>query len=1493
MSQTNSALVPSALPDSGEVFIVGIGAEEGGPQALTAFFEQVPPDSGLAYVVMPHLLPGYEGEITQLLQEVAQIPVSQVKERVWVMANQVYVIPPERQLVMSDGYLAVLASARLEDQRAPLDMFLRTLADTQGSRSFAVILSGTGANGSMGLKRIKEQGGTVFVQNPREAAFPEMPRLAIATGLVDAILPVAQIPARLLAYHRNPGGVDQLPSEPEAAQLDEQQALREVFTQLRLRTGHDFSQYKRPTLLRRIDRRTKLLNLPDLPAYVLYLRENPSENQVLLKDLLISVTNFFRDPQAFTALDQEALSRLLRDRGAEDTLRIWVAGCATGEEAYSLAMLCVERIQGLADAPAVQLFATDLDEAAIAIAREGLYTLNDAADVAPERLHRFFTREGDRYRIRREIREMILFAKHNVLKDPPFSRLDIISCRNMLIYFNRSAQERAITCFHFALKPGGFLLLGLAETPDGAPDLFVPLNRETHLYQSRPVSTRYYPIPELPARLSTDMPPGPPPPTLEEGLGNGRLSLGDLHLHLLEQYAHPSLIVNEEYDILHVSARAGRYLHLAGGELSRNLLQLILPELRLALRTAFYQATQQQTPVEARNLRVQLGDQLQTLTIHVRPVLGATDPGRGFILVLFEPDNQPTTDGSSQLMVRDPVSYQLEDELIRVKAQLRAASEQHEIQAEELKASNEELQAINEELRAAAEELETSKEELQSINEELLTVNQELKIKVEEVSVTGNNLQNLINSTDLATLFLDRGLRVNLFTPATQTIFNLIPADLGRPLSDITNRLDYPHLLTDAEGVLTSLQPLEREVRTRDGNLFMMRVLPYRTAEDHINGVVFTFVNITEYRAAQEVKYFLASVVESSQDSIMTTNFDGIITSWNRAAEALYGYSAGEVIGQPVTMLTLPQDLAQALGNIDKIQQAQQVAIFETERLSKAGRKISLELVLSPVNDERGRVIGVSTVGREITSRKQAEREASLKNLTLRHQTESLTRAGSWEYNQQSGHFSWSEGMYQLFGLVDNQPITLDIFPALALKADQAVAQRLLEQFQHSDEPFEEVLRIQVDAQVRTLKITGVSLPGENAASGRLLGIAWDITEQVLAQEQSRQSAESLQAVLNASPASIGLLKAVHDATDPNLIVDFRLVVGNTKIAQFFDQPLEQLLGQSAAQFSSLLWDGQTLELLRQVYESNQPRYDEKCLATAPHERWVGVAVSRQDDGLVVTGLDITELKQTQGQQQYWLAALEQASQSAHRLTQLRDSLQQRGELLRSASHDLRGQVGVIATAAQLLGLANNEANRSKMIEMIQRNIRQMVQLMTNLLDFSRLEAGRETAQLARFDVAELLEELVKNAQPLAQERGLWLKTDGLAKLEVESDVVQVRRMVQNLLFNALTYTQAGGVTVSWQPLADSAGWQFSIGDTGPGLSPQLLDRLQGKLPASQAGGPVNDEPLVLQPKGEGIGLSIVKQLCTLLGGRLLVESTPAVGTLFVVRFEIGPTASI
>jgi two-component system CheB/CheR fusion protein len=899
------------MTETDELLVVGIGASAGGVQAIRRFFEHVPASSGIAYVVILHLSPDYESHLAEVLQRVARIPISQVRGRVRVEPDHAYVISPLQSLTIEDGHLEAAEPSSPAQRRAPVDIFFRALASSHGPHAVCVILSGTGADGSMGLKRIKEHDGLCLVQDPDEAEHGDMPRHAIATGLVDAALPAAAIPGRIIAYRDRAKSVRLPEPLPEPSDTEED-ALREIMGQLRARTGHDFSSYKRPTLLRRIARRMSLHEVADLPAYAALLRRHPEEARALLKDLLISVTNFFRDSAAFETLRKSIVPRLFEGKGEYDQVRVWVPGCATGEEAYSIAMLLAEFAETRATPPAILIFATDIDESAVSVAREGIYTLNDAADVSPERLRRFFHPGPQGYRVRKELREMMLFAHHNIIRDPPFSHLDLVSCRNLLIYLNRPAQQRVLQVLHFALSPGRFLFLGSSESADGFDELFAPVEKDAAIFKSRPAPTRRgLPVPDVYAQpLRPVLPEGP---RGSGGHAGEQRSIGTLHQQLLELYAPPSLLVDEHHQLVHLSDGAGRFLQHPGGPPTADILKAIRPELRHALRAALHQAARGNTTVQTDAAAGTDGS--VPVTIVVKPVLRDVSP-TVFFLVFFQDAVEGSQPDQAQHMVRlshEDGARQLEEETHTLREQLRATRERYETQAEELRASNEELQAMNEELRSSTEELETSKEELQAVNEELRTVNQELNIKVEEQAQANDDIQNLINSTEIGTIFLDRSSRIKLFTPPALEIFNLIPADQGRPLADIRSALADADLGADVQRVIDRLERVEREVATHDGRWIWMRMLPYRTADDRIGGVVLTFLDITERKRAEDrlrssearLRLLIGSVTDYA---IFTLDIEGRIATWNSGAARLFGYTDSEALGMPVEHLFTPED---------------------------------------------------------------------------------------------------------------------------------------------------------------------------------------------------------------------------------------------------------------------------------------------------------------------------------------------------------------------------------------------------------------------------------------------------------------------------------------------------------------------------------------------------------------------------------------------------------
>ena len=823
---------------------VGIGTSAGGVHALQMFFESLPDDVDAAFVVVVHLDPGRQSELSNILAARTKMPVTQVTSLTPMEPRHVYVIPPNRQLRATDHHLAITAFDEPRWQRAPIDLFFRSLAAEHGE-DFAIVLSGAGSDGSVGIKAIKEAGGIILVQDPDEAEYGSMPRSAVATGLADFVLPVREIAARLPELIRNPRN----PPSDELTETDGE-AMPRILSHLRVRSGHDFSSYKKSTIRRRIARRMQVQRAETMADYLAILRENSHEAQSLFADLLISVTTFFRDAGAFEQLAALVIPRLFEDKAASDTIRVWVPGCATGEEAYSIAMLLLEEAGRQEIRCGLQVFASDLDDSALIVAREGRYPVAIEADMTEERLRRFFVREGDHFRVSPELRDVVLFAKHSLLRDPPFSRVDLISCRNVLIYLDREVQHEVCTTFHFALQRSGYLFLGSSENADGPVGAFRAIDREARIYQRMSIPPAMRVTPRVGA-VTFGLEPLPPRTAapfrapMEAGV----------HREALERLAPPSIIVDESYRVVHLSEHAGRYLEPSAGTLTNDIAELAREELRFDIRAALHRAFAQNEGSLSGPIGVRFNGAARRVYLQTRPLQSEPSTSRSAIVFFFEGeaigDISPTPKEIEEQASGEQIQ-QLLHELQFSQSQLLASREEYEGANEELRAANEELQSVNEEYRSTAEELETSKEELQSINEELQTVNSELKIKLETVSRAHSDVQNLMAATDVGILFLDPQLRINRFTPRISDLFNIVAGDEGRSITDFTHRLDYDDLAGDVRKVLRDLASTEREVHGKDGGWYLTRLKPYRTVEDKIDGVVVTFVDIGERRRAED-----------------------------------------------------------------------------------------------------------------------------------------------------------------------------------------------------------------------------------------------------------------------------------------------------------------------------------------------------------------------------------------------------------------------------------------------------------------------------------------------------------------------------------------------------------------------------------------------------------------------------------------------------------------
>ncbi len=822
--------------------VVAIGASAGGLEALKKFFSAMPTRSGLGFVVIPHLDPRHVSHLPELLRRHTPMQVTQADDEAQVEAEHVHIIPPNASLTIKEGILHLGTAVARPGIPRPIDGFLRSLAEYQQERALCIILSGTGSDGTLGLRAIKAEGGLVMVQAPDTAEHDGMPRSAIATGLVDYVLPVEQMPAALLDYVEHAHLRGSPIAVPAGKRYD---PLQSILALLSTREGQDFRWYRKPMLLRRIQRRMGLNRIPAIGDYVQYLRDTPEELKALAKDLLIGVTEFFREPEAWAVLEQAVVPRLVAARHPQAPLRVWVTGCATGEEAYSVAMCLLERVAISERNGRLQIFATDIDSHALEIARVGSYPESMASSVAPERLARFFIKAENSYRVKKELREAVVFAPQNLITDAPFSRLDLIICRNLLIYLEPELQQKLIALFHFALNQNGYLFLGKSETVGQQLSLFEPLSKKWRIYRrSGPVRHAPVDFPLIAEPFPGERPGRPRPHKARPG------DYGELmRALLLARYAPAAVLVNRDGQTLYFHGQIDHYLVHPTGEPTDELLAMAREGLRLKLRAALHRAMQEEQPAVV-VAQVKRGDASRPVQVTVTPVEDQRQRVGLWLVTFATPPGaeQPTPRAIEESAA---VSH-LEDELADAKKELESVVADLESANEELKVSNEEAVSMNEELQSTNEELETSKEELQSLNEELNTVNAQLYEKIGDLERTNNDLDNLLSSTHIATLFFDRAFRIKRYTPASIRLFNLIPSDLDRPVADIATKVADGRLLADAQQVLDTLTPIEREVRTVGGEWYIQRVLPYRTQEDVIEGVVVVYTEITALKRGEE-----------------------------------------------------------------------------------------------------------------------------------------------------------------------------------------------------------------------------------------------------------------------------------------------------------------------------------------------------------------------------------------------------------------------------------------------------------------------------------------------------------------------------------------------------------------------------------------------------------------------------------------------------------------
>jgi len=970
--------------------IVGIGASAGGLTAFESFFSTLPPDRepGMAFVFVQHLARDHKSILSELVRRYTKMEVFEVADGMVIKPNCTYIIPPNRDMAVVNGVLQLLEPTLARGIRLPIDFFFRSLAQDQHDRAICIVLSGTGSDGTLGVRAVKGEGGMVMAQTPESTEYDGMPRSAIATGMVDFVLPPNEMPAKLLAYVAHAFG----PASPSISSQGSPQpdGLGKIFLLLRSQTGHDFSQYKRKTVVRRVERRMAVHQIDTLENYLRYMQLTPGEADALFRELLIGVTSFFRDAEIFDEIQKRVVPRLFAGKTAGSVIRVWVPGCSTGEEAYSIAILLRERMEELKENFKVQIFATDIDREAIDHARAGVYPASIVADVSPERLAHFFNQEqpdGSAYRVHKTIRDMLIFSEHALIKNPPFSKLDLISCRNLLIYMGPELQKKLMPLFHYALNPGGMLVLGSSESVGDFVNLFEPIERKSRIYQRKAhdFGPHRLGIPGLFER--------PPGNEIARRAGGGVLSENKLPLQeiaartLLAHYSPVGALVSERGDILYLLGRTGRYLEPTPGEASLNIFRMAREGLRGDLTIALHRAVSLGTPTRHSGLRVKNDGDFTTVNLTVLPVPTDSEGAipRGLFLIILEEELAANPKHSVEAALETAegaaaLSTDLDAYILRLKQELRAkeeylqtTNEELETSNEELRSAHEEMQSVNEEMQSTNEELETSREELHSVHEELATVNNELQAKVVDLSRSNNDMKNLLSGTGIGTIFVDHLLRILRFTPTVSALINLIETDVGRPVDQIRSNLaGYDHLAADIREVLESLVPKELEVQTNSGEWYLLRIRPYRTLENVIEGAVITFTEISVMKKAQaalrdsEALRRLAVVVRDARDAILVQDMTGRILAWNPGAEKMYGWREGEALAMNIRDLIPESEREQTLATVRQLCQAGVLEPRRQQRVAKDGRTFQVSLIVSALVNDAGETYAIATTERGV-----------------------------------------------------------------------------------------------------------------------------------------------------------------------------------------------------------------------------------------------------------------------------------------------------------------------------------------------------------------------------------------------------------------------------------------------------------------------------------------------------------------------------------------------
>lgn len=1443
--------LPSQLPFR----IVGIGASAGGLESLEKFFRALPDDTDMAFVVVQHLSPDFKSMMDELLARHTAMPIRIVEDGMLVKPNKVYLLPPNKEMTILDGRLRLTGRDPNQGLTLPIDIFLRSLAQNGGACSAAIILSGTGSDGSKGIREIAKAGGLVLSESASSAKFDGMPRSAEATGVVHFIAEPQDMPKLLMQKHSQPlnRGDDRNENDTTKLRLKGKEA---IFDLLRREYRIDFDHYKPTTIERRIERRL-LMGPHDLDQYAERLRDDPYELNLLYHDLLIGVTAFFRDAETFERLEHDILPGLIERAPETEEIRAWVAGCATGEEAYSLAILLHEALDRFQRPLNVKILATDVHKLSLEHANRGIYEEERTATVSSPRLRRYFTKKGSGYQVSQDLRQMIVFAQHNVIHDAPFTNLDLITCRNLLIYFQPPAQKKALTLFHFGLKKGSVLLLGSSETPGELAGEFETLDEHSKLYRKR----RDVKLPaDMRLPLSTGNREARRPRILAAPLPTRGpdLSLLQTYDDLLERYMPPGFLVNEHRELLHCFGNAEKLLKPRKGRPSNDLLDLVDAETKTVIAGALQRAIRQQQPIHVSGISLPFGEgDRQTVRLAVE-LIPTPQTQLTHYLITIEPLRKPT--GETETVENVELRHLTNDRIQDMEEELRYTKENLQTMIEEQETANEELQATNEELVASNEELQSTNEELHSVNEELYTVNAEHQSKIQELAELNRDMNHLLEGGDIATLFLDRDLCIRRFTPRVGDVFDLIEQDVGRKIATFKHRIRYDQLLDDLERVLADDVSLEREVRDADNCCFFLRMFPYHVAE-RVEGVVLSLVDISALDQARGKIEHLSSIVESSDDAILSKDLNGIITSWNRGAERLYGYTASEAIGQPVVLIVPESHRSEVQRLLECTRNGQRATGLETKRQTKSGQILDVSLTVSPLYGNNDEVIGASAIGRDISDLKRIQREKEDQEERLRLLLASTAEA-IYGIDTAGRCTFCNPACAQMLGFESTDDLLGQEMHSLIhhTKPDgspYAVEDRLIYRaFQVGEELHcEDEWLWRADGTKFRAEIWSHPVVKAGRSVGAVVTFL-DVTDRKVAEETLQQSESRFRDTFE--NAAVGV--AHVDLEGRWLRVNDRFCeitgysAGELLDKSFHDLTHPEDLENDVGNFQQLL-EGEI------SHDTREKRYLRKDGATI----WIQLTASVSWDGanrplyVIAVIQDITDRKLVEDQ--------------------IRRSVKQRDEFLAMMSHELRNPLSAARTATTLLATEGVDPQiEVEARRVLNRQMAHMTRLLDDLLDVSRFTTGKLQMQKECIDLCQVIQEAVEAVSAVGIASEVGVKTELTDEpIWIQADAHRMQQAIGNLVTNAIKYSPSGEeVIVRVEPDGDQV--LIRVIDNGIGIAPEMLDSIFEMFVQSES-------TLDRSCGGMGLGLTLVRLVVLAHQGTVEARSAGGgLGSEFQVR---------